>query len=138
MRLESILIHGFKSFAEKTEFQVFPGVTASSGPNGCGKTNVADAVRWALGEQSPKSLRGQRMEDVIFHGSASRKPLGLAEVELTFSNDGGLRCRGARWRWAAGSTGRARASTSSTRVSAGCATSTTSSPAPASTPRRTR
>src|SRR5712692_7192324 len=90
MRLESILIHGFKSFAEKTEFQVFPGVTCIVGPNGCGKSNVADAVRWALGEQSPKILRGQKMEDVIFHGSGSRKSLGMAEVSLIFNNDGGL------------------------------------------------
>ncbi|HET8577281.1 MAG TPA: chromosome segregation protein SMC [Methylomirabilota bacterium] len=90
MRLESILIHGFKSFAEKTELQVFPGVTCIVGPNGCGKSNVADAVRWALGEQSPKILRGQRMEDVIFHGSASRKSLGMADVSLLFNNDGGL------------------------------------------------
>jgi chromosome segregation protein len=90
MRLDSILIHGFKSFAEKTELQVFPGVTCIVGPNGCGKSNVADAVRWALGEQSPKILRGQKMEDVIFHGSASRKSLGMAEVSLLFNNDGGL------------------------------------------------
>ena len=90
MRLESILIHGFKSFAEKIEFQVFPGVTCIVGPNGCGKSNVADAVRWALGEQSPKILRGQKMEDVIFHGSGSRKSLGMAEVSLIFNNDGGL------------------------------------------------
>ncbi len=90
MRLESILIHGFKSFAEKTDLQVFPGVTCIVGPNGCGKSNVADAVRWALGEQSPKILRGQKMEDVIFHGSGSRKSLGMAEVSLIFNNDGGL------------------------------------------------
>jgi chromosome segregation protein len=90
MRLDRILIHGFKSFAEKTELHVFPGVTCIVGPNGCGKSNVADAVRWALGEQSPKMLRGQRMEDVIFHGSASRKSLGMAEVALVFSNDGRL------------------------------------------------
>src|SRR5438105_14983120 len=90
MRLESIAIHGFKSFAEKATVKVLPGITAIVGPNGCGKSNVAEAVRWALGEQSAKSLRGQRMEDLIFHGSASRKPVGLAEVELTFSNDGTL------------------------------------------------
>ncbi|MBI4587643.1 MAG: chromosome segregation protein SMC [Candidatus Rokubacteria bacterium] len=90
MRLEKIVVHGFKSFAEKTEFQIFPGITAVVGPNGTGKSNVADAVRWALGEQSPKSLRGHKMEDVIFHGSASRKPLGLAEVDLIFANDGSL------------------------------------------------
>jgi chromosome segregation protein len=90
MRLESILIHGFKSFAEKTDVKVFPGVTCIVGPNGCGKSNVADAIRWALGEQSPKTLRGNKMEDVIFHGSASRKMIGMAEVSLVFNNDGGL------------------------------------------------
>ena len=90
MRLESILIHGFKSFAEKTDVKVFPGVTCIVGPNGCGKSNVADAIRWALGEQSPKTLRGAKMEDVIFHGSSSRKMVGMAEVNLVFNNDGGL------------------------------------------------
>src|ERR1700693_2158924 len=90
MRLEQILIQGCKSFAEKTALQVFPGVTCIVGPNGCGKSNVADAVRWALGEQSPKTLRGHKMEDVIFHGSSSRKAVGLAEVGLIFNNDGGL------------------------------------------------
>jgi chromosome segregation protein len=90
MRLEQIVIQGFKSFVEKTEVQVFPGVTCIVGPNGCGKSNVADAVRWALGEQSPKILRGHKMEDVIFHGSSSRKAVGLAEVGLIFNNDGGL------------------------------------------------
>src|SRR5437899_6373397 len=90
MRLESITLHGFKSFAERTEVKVLPGISCVVGPNGCGKSNISDAVRWALGEQSAKSLRGQRMDDVIFYGSASRKPVGLAEVELRFSNDGVL------------------------------------------------
>jgi chromosome segregation protein len=90
MRLEHIAIHGFKSFAEKAVLRILPGITAIVGPNGCGKSNVSEAVRWALGEQSAKALRGGRMEDLIFHGSASRKPIGLAEVELMFSNDGEL------------------------------------------------
>src|SRR5262245_34529175 len=90
MRLESVVLHGFKSFGERTIVKVLPGITAIVGPNGCGKSNLSDAVRWTLGEQSAKLLRGQRMEDLIFHGSASRKPVGLAEVELTFSNDGTL------------------------------------------------
>src|SRR5881398_1497603 len=87
MRLDSITLHGFKSFGERTELRILPGVSCIVGPNGCGKSNISDAVRWALGEQSAKLLRGQRMDDVIFYGSASRKPVGLAEVELRFSND---------------------------------------------------
>src|SRR5262245_32878488 len=90
MRLEAITLHGFKSFAEKTVVKVLPGITGIVGPNGCGKSNISEAVRWALGEQSAKSLRGQRMEDLIFHGTGSRKAIGLAEVELSFSNDGTL------------------------------------------------
>src|SRR5260370_9586064 len=90
MRLESIVLHGFKSFAEKTPVRILPGSPGMVGPKGCGKSNVSEEMRWAVGEQSAKSLRGSRMERVIFHGSASRKPVGLAEVELTFSNDGAL------------------------------------------------
>jgi chromosome segregation protein len=88
MRLTSVTLFGFKSFADRTDVKILPGITAIVGPNGCGKTNIADALRWALGEQSPKTLRGHRMEDVIFHGSTSRRPLGFAEALLTFSNDG--------------------------------------------------
>ena len=90
MRFKKLEVFGFKSFADRTEFPILPGITAIVGPNGCGKTNIADGLRWALGEQSPKALRGHRMEDVIFHGSTSRRPLGFAEVLLTFSNDGEL------------------------------------------------
>jgi chromosome segregation protein len=90
MRLTTITLHGFKSFADRTDVKIKPGITAIVGPNGCGKSNISDGLRWALGEQSPKALRGHRMEDVIFHGSLSRRPLGLAEVSLTFSNDGDL------------------------------------------------
>src|SRR5256886_417596 len=90
MRLESIALHGFKSFAEKPAVKVTAGITAIVGQSGCGKSNISESVRWALGEQSAKSLRGQKMEDLIFHGNTSRKGLGLAEVELMFSNDGTL------------------------------------------------
>ena len=86
MRLEKILLDGFKSFADKTEFSFDSPVTAIVGPNGCGKSNVVDAVRWVLGEQSVKSLRSGQMADVIFSGSSSRKPLGAAQVSLFISN----------------------------------------------------
>ena len=91
MRLKKIVLNGFKSFADKTEFSFDSPVTAIVGPNGCGKSNVVDAVKWVLGEQSAKSLRGGQMADVIFSGSGSRKPLGTAEVDLFMTNPEGDR-----------------------------------------------
>ncbi len=88
MFLRRLEIVGFKSFADAFEMQFRPGITAVVGPNGAGKSNVADALRWVLGSQSPKQLRSERMEDVIFSGSADRKPLGMAEVVITFDNSG--------------------------------------------------
>ncbi|NLH17799.1 MAG: chromosome segregation protein SMC [Phycisphaerae bacterium] len=90
MKLDKIVLNGFKSFADKTEFTFDQKITGIVGPNGCGKSNVVDAMKWVLGNQSPKALRSGQMTDVIFSGSSSRKPSGLAEVSLSFSDVRGL------------------------------------------------
>ncbi len=89
MRLKNIILNGFKSFADKTEFNFDSNITAIVGPNGCGKSNVVDAVKWVLGEQKKKSLRSSQMTDVIFSGSSSRKASGMAEVTITFEDVSG-------------------------------------------------
>jgi chromosome segregation protein len=89
MRLTRLELSGFKSFAGVVELPFEPGVTAIVGPNGCGKSNISDAVRWVLGEQSPRLLRGGKMEDVIFQGSTGRRPVNVAEVSLVFDNADG-------------------------------------------------
>ena len=89
-RLKKLEILGFKSFVDKTSLTLPGRITAIVGPNGSGKSNICDAVQWVLGEQSARVLRGNTMEDVIFNGSARRRPLGMAEVSLTLESRGGV------------------------------------------------
>ena len=86
MRLSKLILNGFKSFADRTEFTFDDDITGVVGPNGCGKSNVVDAIKWVLGERSSKSLRGKEMIDVIFAGAAGRSPAGMASVTLGFDN----------------------------------------------------
>jgi chromosome segregation protein len=90
MFLKSLTIRGFKSFADKTSLAFERGVSVVVGPNGSGKSNICDSISWVLGEQGPRSLRGGKMEDVIFAGSPMRPALGMAEVSLIIDNSGGL------------------------------------------------
>ena len=91
LKLKKVQILGFKSFCDRTEVQLSgEGIAAIVGPNGCGKSNISDAITWVLGEQSAKSLRGIKMEDVIFAGTPGKAPLGRAEVSLTIDNSAGL------------------------------------------------
>src|SRR5690606_28643333 len=89
MRLQTLRLHGFKSFADRTTLEFRDGVTAIIGSNGCGKSNIADSIRWVLGEQRASAVRGAKMEEVIFQGTTRRRPLHYAEVSLLFDNDRG-------------------------------------------------
>ena len=89
MRLQAIKLAGFKSFVEPTTIKFPSSLCAVVGPNGCGKSNIIDAVRWVMGESSAKTLRGESMADVIFNGSNTRSPLGQASIELIFDNSSG-------------------------------------------------
>lgn len=89
MRIRKLELHGFKSFPDRTTLHFDPGISCIVGPNGCGKSNVVDALRWCIGEQSARSLRGSQMQDVIFAGSQDRKPVGFAEVSITLTSEGG-------------------------------------------------
>ncbi|MHB8853206.1 MAG: AAA family ATPase, partial [Ignavibacteriaceae bacterium] len=90
MYLSKLEIFGFKSFAQKTLVNFNEGVTSIVGPNGCGKTNIVDAIRWCLGEQRSGTLRSDKMENVIFNGTSNKKPMGMAEVSLTIHNNKGI------------------------------------------------
>jgi chromosome segregation protein len=138
VHLKSLNVKGFKSFASSTTLAFEPGVTCVVGPNGSGKSNVVDALAWVMGEQGAKSLRGGKMEDVIFAGTSGRAPLGRAEVSLTIDNsDGALpidysEVTISRVMFRSGAR-----STPSTAPRAGCSTSRSCCPTPASAARCT-
>ena len=90
MQVSKLEIKGFKSFGDKVTLNFNDGITGIVGPNGCGKSNIVDAIRWVLGEQKTRNLRSDKMENVIFNGSKNRKPVQMAEVSLTFDNDKGI------------------------------------------------
>ena len=90
MKIKRLEIVGFKSFVDKVSLDFQQGITGVVGPNGCGKSNIVDAIRWVMGEQNARHLRGRMMEDVIFGGSESRKPHGLAQVSVVFDNSAGI------------------------------------------------
>ena len=90
MKIRSLTLDGFKSFADRTRVEFHGGITAVVGPNGCGKSNISDALRWVLGEQRPSAIRGSRMEEAIFQGTSQRKPIHRAEVILELSTEDGL------------------------------------------------
>ena len=89
MKLRSLKLQGFKSFADSTTIEFHDGITAVVGPNGCGKSNISDAIRWVLGEQRPTAIRGAKMEEAIFQGTVSRRPVNRGSVSLTVSNEDG-------------------------------------------------
>ena len=86
MKLRRLTLQGFKSFADRTDLTFHDGITAIVGPNGCGKSNISDAIRWVLGEQRASAIRGSKMEEAIFQGTTQRRPLSRAEVALEFDN----------------------------------------------------
>lgn len=90
MKIKSLSLHGFKSFADRTDIDFHAGITAIVGPNGCGKSNISDALRWVLGEQRPSAIRGSRMEEAIFQGTSQRRPIHRAEVSLRLTNEDGI------------------------------------------------
>src|SRR5918997_5390567 len=90
MQVSKLEIKGFKSFGDKVVVNFDEGITGIVGPNGCGKSNIVDAIRWVLGEQKTRALRSEKMENIIFNGTKNRKPLQMAEVSLTFNNNRSL------------------------------------------------